>query len=221
MRGLSCAERPDTSRLRRREALQNGDVTMQVRLILLLVVLVGLGVGVAIKFTGAKKVGANETSTEDLGTTLDSNGESLELVREKQKPLGLRELPGEEPSEPPQLSIRAYPDKSSGKNRIMFEITEARGYYVESFDVVLWYKSTPDMTLKDSPLPLPKVVENFVKANETLVDCMEVVPTELSRVKGDLGTEENWGAMIQRHGRARAKNPEPLPPLAEAYDCGT
>lgn len=194
---------------------------MQVRLILLLVVLVGLGVGVAIKFTGAKKVGANEASSEEPGSTLDSNGESLALVREKQKPLGLRELPGEEPGEPPQLSIRAYPDKSSGKNRVMFEITEAHGYYVESFNVVLWYKSSPDMTAEDSPLTLPKVVENYLKANETLVDCMEVVPIEMSRVKGDLGNAENWGAAIQRHGRARVKNPEPLPVLAQAYDCGT
>ena len=193
---------------------------MQVRLILLLVVLVGLGVGVAIKFTGTKTVGANEASTEDPGTTLDSNGEPLELVREKQKPLGLRVLPGEEPAEPPQLSIRAYPDKSSGKNRVMFEISEAHGYYVESFNVLLWYKSSPDTTAEDTPLPVPVVVEKFLKANETLVDCTSIVPSEASKVKGDLGTEENWGAMITRHGRARATNPNPLPALADAYDCG-
>jgi len=185
---------------------------MKARLILLVVVAAGLAVGLALR--PAKPP---ETSFE--GTIDDALNRSKEDLRMQGELLWRRPLPGEEPPEPPVLHIDVNVDTSSGKNRLVYNITEEHGYYVESFKVEFWYKDEEHPTKEDSPLVIPVPIENYVKANDTLTSCIEVVPAELAEIGGDIGTSENWEATIERHGRYRAQNPDPLPPLADAHTC--
>lgn len=185
---------------------------MQPRLIILVLVAIGLGITAAIKLSG--KSTAVEPPTDQLDADVDRA--QIELL---QTMLGARPLAGEEPPEEPDLQIQVAVNTTSGKNRLDFWITEAHGYYVEEFVLEFWYKTEPDMQPEDSPLTVPHNLQAYVQANQTLRDCVEVVPAELDRVGGDIGTTENWGARILRHGRARVKNPDPLPPLADRLPC--
>ena len=133
--------------------------------------------------------------------------------------LGERTLPGEEPAEPPDLAVQVEVDSGSGKNRLHFYVTEAHGYYVEEFEIEFFYKPTPDTTIDDSPFTFRQFYYDYVTANETYVSCLEVVPTELQQIDNDMGTSENWGAEIVRHGRARYENPDPLPPIKKVVRC--
>ena len=133
----------------------------------------------------------------------------------------LWELPlaGEEPPEPPELSIRMEVDPTEEKNRLFYHISEANGYYVEYFQIEFYYKPDENTTADDSPYARTEYINDYVKANETLVGCFEVVPAELGAVGGDIGTSDNWDAEIIYHGRARAENPDPLPLLSEVGKC--
>jgi len=134
-------------------------------------------------------------------------------------PLCERELPGEEPDEQPEFDIQVAVNATSGKNRLDFWITEAHGYYVEAFSVVFWYKETPDMELDDAPLQVREYFESYLPANDTLKDCLDIVPAELRHVGGGLGTTENWGAEVLWYCRARLENPDSFPVLIQAGDC--
>ena len=186
---------------------------MSPRLVILLAVAVVLAIGVAYKINRPVPEAIEEPDSE-----LDAD-EDLESLREKQKTLRERDLPGSEPPEEPDLSIQVEVNTQSGKNRLVFYITEAHGYYVEEFDIAFWYKEKPDTDFEESPVSFVHHLENYVRAGETLRDCIEVVPAELRHVGGDIGTSENWGARILRHGRSRAENPARLPPLADRLPC--
>lgn len=134
-------------------------------------------------------------------------------------PLCDRDLPGEEPAEEPEFNIQVAVNATSGKNRLDFWINETHGYYVESFSVVFWYKEDPDMDLDDAPLRVNEYFENYLLANDTLKDCLDIVPAELRHVGGGLGTTENWGAEVLWYCRARLENPDEIPVLIKAGVC--
>lgn len=184
---------------------------MSPRFWILIVVAAGLVVYVAMR----APVPAKEEMTFDDGISEEERAR----IREVQSLLQDRDLPGEEPVEPADLSVRVEVETASGKNRLYYYITEAHGYYVETFDIEFHYKPTPDATAFDSPLVWNQFVNDYVKANETLVGCLEVVPAELDKVGGDIGTSENWGASIPSYGRARLQNPDPIPPLSRVAEC--
>jgi len=110
-------------------------------------------------------------------------------------------------------------NKSTGKNRLEYWITEEHGYYVETFQIRFYYKDEPDDTLEDAKFFFDHHVNKFVPAGEPLHDCLEVVSAELRHVGGDIGESENWGAEILSHGRYRMENPDPLPLLSNVVDC--
>lgn len=145
--------------------------------------------------------------------------QDLAYIRETQLTLWERHLPGVEPSEPPEFDIQVEVDPSGRKNRLYYYISEAHGYYVESLNVEFWYMPAPDTTPDESPLRVPKVINDYIKANETYKGCLEVVPAELADLGGDMGMDENWTGRLIDYGRARAENPDRLPPLAEAMTC--
>jgi hypothetical protein len=100
----------------------------------------------------------------------------------------------------------------SGKNRLRFYVAEKHGYFVETLQVKFWWqKAGENIEASQSPLVFSHHVNNCIKAKETFVDYIEVVPAELSKVGGDIGTSENWRAEVTRHHRARAENPNPFP----------
>lgn len=195
---------------------------MGVRLVILVVIAAGLAVFFAVRKP------ANPVEIEQAILTSPENpdmtpGEREELIRSRatQTPLGQRPLPGEEPAIPPELEIRVEANPESGKNRLIFYINEAHGYYVEEFDIRFWWKPDgQDIAMEDSPLVVVhRIINKYLKANETFQDCLEVVDAELIRVGGSIGKTENWAAAILRHGRAREKNPDPLPLLPNVPPC--
>jgi hypothetical protein len=189
---------------------------MRARLLILIVLAGGLAVYFAARKNRAPSVVV--TTAEDQG----GDGMTLEdRVRKETEKIELckRPLPGVEPPEKPDLAVTVEVDRTSGKNRLYFNISESHGYYVETFRIEAWYKREGVTGPEDSPLSVGLYVENYLKANETFRTCADVVPVELSRVGGDMGTTANWDAKIIWHCRARAKNPDPLPFVTDMGRC--
>jgi len=187
---------------------------MNARLLILIVLAGGLAVYFAAVKCRAPAV-VEPTSADDDGTTKEErdriNNEKIELCK--------RPLPGKEPVEPPDLAVTVEVDRASGKNRLYFNITESHGYYVETFRIQVWYKREGVTGPDNSPLTFTVYKDDFLKANETFRTCAEVVPAELSRVGGDIGTTQNWDAKIIWHCRARETNPDPLPLVTDMDRC--
>lgn len=122
------------------------------------------------------------------------------------------ELPGEQPAEPPDLELSLSVDPADGKNRIYFTISEAHDYYVESFVLEFWYLTDPDTEFEESPIQIEHPLDMYVKAGEVLESCTDVVPVELERVGGEMGTIDNWAGRITGRGgtRYRSTNPSEL-----------
>lgn len=180
---------------------------MKPRLLILILLAGGLAVYFATasnKPTGRPDNGFDPKSGDDRNLT---ERQGRELITD----LAMLPLEGNEPEEPADLSVTIEVDTSSGKNRLFVTLSEAHGYYVESFRLRLWYKDTPETEYADSSLRLQPAIDKYIRANETLRDCLEVVPAELARIDGDIGSTEDWGAEIAWHGRARLQNPDPLP----------
>jgi len=189
---------------------------MKARLLILIVLAGGLAVYFA--------VGKNRAPTVVDTAAEDGNGDGLSPdeikdIRERQKELCKRPLPGVEPPDPPNLAVTVEVDPTGKKNRLYFNVSESHGYYVETFRIQAWYKREGVTGPEDSPLTVDHYVDNYLKANETFRTCAEVVPAELSRVGGDMGTTQNWDAKIIWHCRARAKNPDPLPFVTDMDRC--
>lgn len=190
---------------------------MSARLLILIAIAGGLAVYFATKGPAAPK---NVATTQKIDEGENRSPEEEAKLRERQKTLKDRFMAGENAAEPPKLSIRFEVDNSKGKNRFVFYISEEHGYYVETFDIDFWYKKTPDMTFEDSPLPLNhKILNRYLAANETLKDCIELTDAEMLHINNDMGTSENWGAVIRHYGRYRTKNPDPLPELDVYPTC--
>ena len=184
---------------------------MNVRLLILIAVAAGL----AVYFATVKS-----RPTAVSGPTDDAPGEPQDPgLEDRKRTLDTFDLPGTEPTDPADLSVRAEVDRSQGKNRLYFTISERHGYYVEQFRVHAWYKGEGVTGPENSRLVVPFFFDRFLKADETLRVCGEAVPAELSHVDGDIGTTANWDAEIVTHGRVRAANPTPLPPITDLGRC--
>jgi len=189
---------------------------MSIRLIILIIV----GAILAVRFAMTSTAPPVELEDADLQTFDGSDGKSLEQIRNEQTPLWKRDIPGETPDEEPELDIRVEVDTSRGKNRIYLYISEAHGYYVDTFNIDLWYVGEKKYDADDSPLMIHHIImKKFLKANDTLVDCLEVVPAELKNIGNDIGETGYWEAEIVEWGRVREQNPEPLPVVTQYDSC--
>jgi hypothetical protein len=195
---------------------ERGASPMNARLLILIVLAGGLAVYFAVAKNQAPVV--VETAAEDKDGD-EMTAKEIEDKRLEGTELIKRPLPGKEPAEPPNLAVSVEVDRISGKNRLYFNITESHGYYVETFRIQFWYVRPGVTGPEDSPLSFTVYKDDFLKANDTLRTCAEVVPAELSRVGGDMGTTQNWDAEIVFHGRAREKNPDPLPIVTAMDRC--
>jgi len=179
---------------------------MSARLLILIVLAGGLAVYFAVGTNRAPAVVDPAADDGDWMTQEERDRIEIEKIELSERP-----LPGREPAEPPDLAVTVEVDRTSGKNRLCFNITERHGYYVETFRIQVWYKREGVTGPENSPFPFTVYKNEFLKANETFRTCAEVVPAELSLVGGDIGTTQNWDASMIYHGRAREKNPDPLP----------
>jgi len=141
---------------------------------------------------------------------------------EHEKPLWTFPLPGDLPDVPPSFDITVEVDTSSGKNRLYFNVTETHGYYVEAPRIRFWYSGGDKYpNFEDSPITRTHYLNRYVKANETLRFCIELVPAELAHVGGDIGATGDWSAIVIHYppGRYRVANPDPLPRVDESTLC--
>ena len=175
---------------------------MNPRLLILIVVAAGMAIYFAAVKGGAKP---DDTVVSKSGSDPTPFQGTLDTLK----------LAGSEPAEKPDLAVQVEVDRSKGKYRLFFNITEAHGFYVEQFRVRFWYVKAGVTGAADSPVNLSQFFDRYLPAKDTLRVCMEVVPAELSRVNGDMGDSSNWKAEIESHGRARAKNPDPMPPRTD------
>lgn len=175
-----------------------------------LLILIALAGGLAVYFAMVK--GKPRAEFDPALNRL--SGEAGDISEQQRKELitelALLPLAGDEPPDAPDLAVSIEVDTSAGKNRLYVTLSESHGYYVENFRVRIWYKDTPETDYADSPLRFDHVMDKYIKANETLRDCFEVVPAELEHIGGDIGTSKKWGAEVSSHGRAREDNPDPL-----------
>lgn len=192
---------------RRGVILRNGEsMTMKPRLVILIVAALGMAI------FWASRAAAPPVPVE---TFVDKGPRPIEEFE-----LPKRDLPGEEPETVSELSISYYIDSTGKKNRIYFSLDEANGFYVEWFELQFWYKQEPDTEYEDSVLAITHFVNNFIPAGGTLATCIEIAPGELDNTPDNsMGDTENWGADIVDWGRARAQNPDPLPPLKKVHSC--
>ena len=123
--------------------------------------------------------------------------------------------------EPSEMSIQVRVDPADEKNRIYFDLTEARGHYVDTCNLTFWYTDGEDVTdPEDSPLVVRHVLNNYVEANGRLRSCIDVPWAELERIGGEMGRTENWRGRVEGCDRACVGNPKCLPNVTTALSCG-
>ncbi len=143
---------------------------MNPRLLILIVVAAGMAIYFAAVRGGTKPVdGPVDTSmTPEERKQNDERGMTLDRHK----------LAGSEPAEKPDVAVQVEVDRSKGKNRLYFTITEAHGFYVEQFRVRFWYVKAGVTGPDDSPVNLTQFFDRYLPAKGTLRVCMEVVPAE-------------------------------------------
>jgi hypothetical protein len=193
---------------------KRGTLNMKARLIILVVVAAGLAVFFALR--------ASAPADEEPVFKDEISAAERARLAELQVMLQDLDLNCEETDEPADLSIRLEVDPADDKNRIYYYITEANGFFVETFNVTFFYKPTPETTAEDSPYSFEQFLNQYVPANGTLTGCIEVVPRELdlSDAGEDVGKSENWGAEITYYHSACTGNPDPMP-APRVRQCGT
>ncbi|HNQ24520.1 MAG TPA: hypothetical protein PKK06_15655 [Phycisphaerae bacterium] len=178
---------------------------MNIRFVILLVFLVFLVVVVVVMKTDRQQTQTgivDESMNDDVMTPAER--EKLEAA---QKMLQDLPLPGEEPTVRPEFHVEVRVDTSDGKNRLWMVITEAHGYFAETFRLAFWKKGYEQHRWDH-------FVNDYLKARGTLVVESFVVPAELLRVGGDMGQTGDWEAEVVEHGRVRAETPPNWPPHA-------
>lgn len=184
-----------------------------------LVVLCLVAIGLVIAYVSTKPPAGAEP-----GVFVDDIPENERVLGEvgARRPLAERKLPGREPAVKPEfsVSVRVNTDTHIGrkgetvqKNQLIFDITADPAYYVESLRLEFWRKWTDPQGKAVRLHPLQDYVNNYIKAGETFTHRIEIVPAEITFFGGDMGTDEDWGARVIWYGRAREKNPDPLPKL--------
>lgn len=190
---------------------------MNARFLILLAVAGGVAVYAVIR-APSEPVG----SVTSDAPVISGTEEEAAKIKETQRNLWERDLPGEDPEIPPEFSVTVEVDQSKGKNRLVLYVTEANGYYAEYFNYHIWWHE-PGAVLDNPRLQSPVFIDHwanrFMKAGEVFRECIEVVPAELEHVGYDIGTGENWSAIVKSCNRARAKDPDPLPTVTEIGHC--
>ena len=188
---------------------------MSIRLVILLVLVVCLAVAFAVRSSAPPP--APTAAELDSGLT----PEELNEIRIQQTPIVERELAGSKPEVPPEFFVYVRVDPTGKKNRLYLDVTEAHGYYVEGLTLDVWFSPGGAETGPGRSGVFTHYINKYLKANETLVDCMDLVRPEIERIGGDMGVDADWAADVVRYGRARVANPDPLPIPADDVDrCG-
>ncbi len=159
------------------------------------------------------------TPVDELEDVQIMSVEELTKLRLLQTLLELRPLEGSEPPVEADLSIQVDVVPTDEKHRLYFYITEAHGYYVETFEIAFYHKRDADTPIEEGEPDVTTYVNNYLKANDTFKSCIEIVPAEFALIGRDMGTSQQWEARIESYGRARMQNPDPLPPLDQADRC--
>jgi len=181
---------------------------MKTRLILLLV----LAIGMTMFLVFRPKTPENQQP--DFEQTLTAEQELMKI------PLSQRDLPGDEPPEPAEVRVSVEVDPQDAKNRLYLVFSEAHGYYVETLQVDIYHAVTDDETgEQELQYFMSNPFDVYIEAKEVLRHCILLVPAEMQRIDGNLGTSDDWEAEVTSYGRARVENPDPLPPLPEESWC--
>ncbi len=174
-----------------------------------LLLLVAIAAGLAIYFASAKSRNPSLILDEPI-EDVENEGD-LSILESRKLTLDELPLPGRAPAEPADIAVRVEVDRSRGKNRLYFTLSERHGYYVEQFRIAFWWKK--------GGLDKEQFFDRYLLANETLRLCLEVVPAELDMIGGDIGSTSDWDTEISWHGRVRDRNPDPLPPDKDLGRC--
>jgi hypothetical protein len=191
---------------------------MGIRLLILLALAGGLAVYLgmrpaskAVPTAAALTNGSN--SSEDNESDDGMSEVARREVRERQKTLSELPLSGDEPPIPPKFSVTVETNLASGKNQLCFNISEEHGYFVETMNLQFWHTGPSGADSPEtSKFVWEEYINDYIEAHKSLPWCLEVVPAELSRIGGSIGTSANWAGRISWHNRARLENPDPLWP---------
>lgn len=184
---------------------------MNPRLLILLALAGGMAVFLATR--------AAAPPVEDTTVSSGMTAEEEKRIRGNQELLSAFDLPGEEPSIDPEFDIQVEVDPTGKKNRIFFYVTEAHGYYVETFDIEFYFMKDAESSCDDAPQIASMHLQDYLEANGTLRGCVDVTNNELNRVGGAMAATENWCAAVVDYGRARVVNPTKFPPIDETGKC--
>ena len=183
---------------------------MSPRLIILIVLAGGLAVYLATR---------TSAPAEETLVGIEGPDDDIETSVKARVPVWNQPLDGKEPSERAEFDVRVEVDPSGRKTRLFYYITEKHGYYVEAPKLRLWHVAAPGLELEDSDLKITRIINDFMRANETYKGCVDVTPTELMRIGNDFGTDKNWMAHVESWGRTRLENPDPFPAVVHAMSC--
>ena len=190
---------------------------MKARLLILLAVAVGLGVYFVTKPPKITTADAEGTADGDSEAVSYMTADERAVIAITNQSLEQRSLAGDEPNPRPELtdfSVRTEVNTTTGKNELCFYVTEKHGYYVETLRVQFWYTGKDGkLTAENSPLVRYDYINKYIKTNETLKHCIQLVLPEINQAGGAIGTSPNWAARVTFFNRSRTKNPDPLPPL--------
>jgi len=173
---------------------------MQIRL-LILIAFLAFVIGVVF-------VTRSRKSSEVLEVTETNVDEGESGGRIDQMMLREHALPGEEPAVPPEFHVDVQIDSSEGKNKVILTITEAHGYFAETFRIAWWKKGFERVRFDH-------FANAYLEAKGTLVQEIFAVPAELAQIDGEMGETGDWEAEVVEHGRVRLETPENWPPTNE------
>jgi len=189
---------------------------MKPRLIILVAVAAVLAVGLALRTSAPPGEDSDSAKLIDL-----AEGTTMSDLEDQRRMVWNFPLPGEEPEEISEFDANVRVDTTSGKNRLVLEVTELHGHYVEYLTAYVWYAGPEGWDLPDSPLVITHIMNRYLPADKTIVDCFEVVPRELQVAGAEIGVDDHWEAEIVAYERARDVNPEHFPPVGADSRCGS
>lgn len=176
---------------------------MNIRLVILLVVVAGLAAWYV--------MAPSKSTTSGTGSVANEAGGEAQPIEDVPDMIN-QPLEGDDPSVKPEFDVKVEVDTASGKNRLVFYVTEKHGFFVESFRIEFWYhEAGKKIEPNASKLKLTHHENDYIKAKETWRKHIEIVPAELARVGGSIGSSENWSARMAWYNRAREKNPDKFP----------
>ena len=170
---------------------------MQIRLIILVVFLAFV---VGVVFVTKNRTASQDVPPTETSMDPEEDDESIAKIE-----LSALPLPGKKPSVPPEFHVDVQIDSSGGRNKVILTITEAHGYFAETFRIAWWKKGFERVRFDH-------YANDYLEARGTLVEEIFAVPAELDQIDGDIGQTGDWEAEVVEHGRVRLETPENWPP---------